>query len=366
MNRFARLGLALLGCVAASQGQEQAYRVRPGESIQAALDLAARDPVIKRVIVQAGVYRPETNRLALLWLNARHDGIHLEADGDVTLSAANPAISDPKRKGHPAVVNHVIYIGDGISTNTVVKGFKITGANNFVLLDHARQIEPNNQLPVGLYFFTDGGGVKIFGRSYPTLENLEIFDSFSSPCAGGISIEHCGEKSGPAGAVEIRNCIFRGARARETGSALDLLWGSSARVRNCLFVGNISNTEAGQRGQFTNNGALTVFPDSHIVVENCTFTGNRNGVDDMSSGNRYVNSIFWENTLDAGLPGARYELALADGSGVVGCVIHGPVPDLNKTLPAGKNRSPAGPPDFSTDFTPRSPGYEEIGYRPGR
>ena len=30
------------------------------------------------------------------------------------------------------MVNHVIYFGDGISRKTVLRGFEITGANNFV------------------------------------------------------------------------------------------------------------------------------------------------------------------------------------------------------------------------------------------
>src|SRR6516164_9774213 len=109
----------------------RAYRVRPGGSIQAALEAAAKDPVDKIVYVHAGTYRPSAKGQALIWFNARHDGITLEAVGDVILTAANPEIADARGPGYPAVVNHVVYFGDGVSRKTILRGFKITGANNF-------------------------------------------------------------------------------------------------------------------------------------------------------------------------------------------------------------------------------------------
>src|SRR2546421_1501080 len=69
----------------------RAYRVQPGGSIQAALEAAAKDPVHKIVYVHAGTYRPPAHGQALIWFNERHDGITLEAVGEVVLTAANPA-----------------------------------------------------------------------------------------------------------------------------------------------------------------------------------------------------------------------------------------------------------------------------------
>src|SRR3954464_6408961 len=60
-----------------------AYRVRPGGSIQAALEAAAKDSSNKIVYVHAGTYRPTEHGQALIWFNARHDGIRLEAVGEV-------------------------------------------------------------------------------------------------------------------------------------------------------------------------------------------------------------------------------------------------------------------------------------------
>src|SRR4026207_346812 len=59
------------------------YHVYPKGQIQDALEAAARDPVNKSVYVHAGTYRPRAKGQALIWLNARHDGITLEAIGDV-------------------------------------------------------------------------------------------------------------------------------------------------------------------------------------------------------------------------------------------------------------------------------------------
>src|SRR5262252_2085885 len=99
----------------------RAYRVRPGGSIQAALEAAAKDPVNKIVYVHAGTYRPAAHGQALIWFNERHDGITLEAVGEVVLTAANPAIADHRAASFPAAVNHVVYFGDGISTKTVLR-----------------------------------------------------------------------------------------------------------------------------------------------------------------------------------------------------------------------------------------------------
>ena len=107
------------------------YHVFPKGRIQDALEAAARDPVNKTVLVHAGTYRPPARGQALIWFNARHDGITLEAVGDVTLTAANPEVADSELPSYPAVVNHVVYFGDGVSRKTVLRGFKITGARAF-------------------------------------------------------------------------------------------------------------------------------------------------------------------------------------------------------------------------------------------
>ena len=371
--------------------KDGAYHVHPGEEIQPALEAAAKDPENKLVKVHAGTYRPARPAFALVWFSHYHDGVKLEAVGEVLLTAGNPEIADPEAASFPAVVNHVVYFGDGISRDTVLKGFRITGANNFLFpnpdpaalesrLNQLRQTEPYYG---NLFFFTDGGAIKIFGRSYPTLDRLEIFNNYSSPCAGGISVEHRGFARN---SVLITNCIFRNNRADVTGSALDLLRGSAAEVRNCLFIGNISNASEGYSPVKGNmewpnlkevmaqtfgylpehgSGALTVFPLSHAIVDRATFTGNWNGVDDRSLKSQYKNSIFWMNKASGGhRPGKRYEFDISRRFGVTNCFISGEINDLNSRIDPEQNRIPCPDPQFNEHFVPRNPEFAEVGYRP--
>src|SRR6266542_5363229 len=209
-----RLFLQLLaaGCVLPARALAQQEKPRdslhvyPTDSIQDALDAAAKDPLKKTVYVHACTYRPARKGQALIWFNARHDGITLQAAGDVVLTAANPAIADADVPSHPAVVNHVIYFGDGITPKTVLRGFKITGAKNFTMGSGEKSPIEADEIRKTLFFYTDGGGIKIYARSYPTIENVEVYGNYSSPCGGGVSVEHLGQ---PTDAGLFRNCIVR-------------------------------------------------------------------------------------------------------------------------------------------------------------
>jgi hypothetical protein len=374
MNRLsARIllwfGLSTLRLGAAVTLSNGVYHVFPGDPIQDALDQAAQSKTNKVVKVHAGQYRPESQRQALIWFNQKHDGIRLEAEGPVTLTAANSELALPSEPGFPAVVNHVVYFGDGVSSNTVLKGFRITGANSFVTRAQTKQMEPNSAIPRNFFFYADGGGIKVFGRSYPTIQEVEVSDNFTSPCGAGISVQQQGFNQQP---VTIENCVFRSNRTQVTGAAIDLLAGSSARIVNCLFVGNVSNTgedvvarQSGER-PFVNSGVLTIFQQSRALVRNCTFTGNRNGVDDMGGQSSYTDCIFVDNRLDAGLKGpARYELAVNAGAKVSGCFINGTVHDVTHAVSAQENVLNAPPPRFNKEFVPEAPEYKGAGYRPG-
>ena len=360
--------LSVLQLGAAIILSDDGYHVYPGDNIQDALQQAATNKTTKIVKVHAGEYRPTSKRQALIWFNKMHNGIRLEADGPVTLTAANSQLALPSDPGFPAVVNHVVYFGDGISSNTVLKGFRITGANSFVTKEGTREMEPNRAIPKNHFFYSDGGAIKVFGRSYPRIQNIEIVDNFTSPCGAGISVQHQGLKQS---SVLIENCVFLRNRAQGTGSAIDLLAGSSAHIINCLFVGNVSNTgedpvakTSGER-PFVNNGVLTIFWKSGAVVQNCTFTGNRNGVDDMGGESSYANCIFVDNKLDAGLKGfARYELAVNAGAKASGCIINGTIHDAQKVVSDRNNILNAPPPQFDKDWVPHALEYKKAGYRP--
>ena len=109
--------------------RELAIHVYPDDDLQAALDRAAQEG-IRSVVVHAGTYRPPEPRQALIWFNKRHNGLVVRAEGDVTLTAANEALADRQAASFPAVVNHVVYFGDGVGPTTTLSGFKITGAHH--------------------------------------------------------------------------------------------------------------------------------------------------------------------------------------------------------------------------------------------
>src|SRR5436309_2231658 len=64
--------------------------VFPGGDIQAALEAVARRPGKGTIRVHPGTYRPAAPGQAFIVFNARHDGVTLEAVGDVILTARNP------------------------------------------------------------------------------------------------------------------------------------------------------------------------------------------------------------------------------------------------------------------------------------
>ena len=352
--------------------KDKAYHVYPGSRIQDALERAAKDPTHKTVLVHAGTYRPAARGQALIWFNARHDGITLEGVGDVTLTAANPSVADPRAPSHPAVVNHVVYFGDGISRKTTLRRFKITGAKNFTTGSGEQSPIESADVKKTAFFYTDGGGIKIFSRSYPTIDGVEIHDNYASPCAGGVSVEHLGRMQD---SVLFRNCVFRNNGTQTTGAALDLLHGSAATIENCLFVGNISNMGVDYVGLLAGaeylpengSGALTVFERSKATVTRCTFVNNWNGVDDNGNGSTYVDSIFWNNTAKGGISkGPRYELDVTEGSGVRGSFIHGEVNDLRGTIDPAANKFDPPDPRFDAEFVPFAPQYAKVGYRPAK
>ncbi len=358
--------------------------VFPGGSIQRALEAAVGQPGKRIIRVHAGTYRPSTAGQALIYLNARHEGIALEAVGDVVLTAANLDIADPRTPGYPAIVNHVVYFGDGLSPATSFRGFKITGANGFVsgppdlltirTTDDLMKsityrtlapspIESNNSLIKTQYFYTDGGGILVHGRSYPSIESVEVYDNAVSVCGGGVSVQHV--PGAPSGAVLFKNCVFRDNRASFSGSAVDILTpGSWAILENCLFTGNLSN-DGNEAIAWPGHGALTVFPGGRATVTRCTFTGNRNAVDDWGSGSSYRNTIFWQNDRPRSSgSNVRFELFVRSKEEVTDCIISDIVGDVLGTISRATNKFSVLKPSFDAEYRPLDRAYDGVGYRP--
>lgn len=346
----------------------------PDDSIQQALDLVAGDSALTTVRLTAGTYRPSRPGQAFVRFLAKHDGVTLEGVGDVTLTAAAPELSGESNPAHPAVVNHVVYFGDGVTPRTKLRAVKITGANGFEDDPANEVLEPasvlRRELQPGMFFYRDGGAIKIFGRSSPTIENVTCHDNHTRLCGAGISVEQRGLTTEP---VRITDCIFRENHCPATGVAIDLLQGSHAVIENCLFVGNVGNSGMDEIAQATGlrykpehgTGALTVFPGSAARVLRSTFTGNSNGVDDAGIGSEYRDCIFWMNVAgDGSRPGGPFELDVASTSLVAGCFIHGETNDLPGTVNPDVNMLDAPDPEFDGEYRPLAAGYEDVGYRP--
>jgi hypothetical protein len=384
---LAALGIAIASALWAKRFFEPRHviDVYPGQNIQTALEAAARQTGRRSVRVHAGTYRPQSPGQALIYFNARHEGISLEAVGEVVLTAANPDIASAGSPGYPAVVNHVVYFGDGISRATKLRGFKITGANGFVSgppdlrtvstredLEKSTAyrsivpspIESNNRLRKTHYFYSDGGGILVYGQSYPTIEAVEVYENYASVCAGGVSVQN--SPGNFRESVLFKDCVFRDNRAAVSGSGVDLLTrNSSAVFENCLFVGNLSNTSIDPSGG-PGFGALTVLPGCRSTVKNCTFTGNRNGVDDRGIESSYADSIFWRNTREGGAsPAGRYELVVAGSEGVTGCFIGGnEMGDPLARISRAANTIECPDPGFDANFVPHNAAFKGVGYRP--
>ena len=352
--------------------EDGAYHVREGEDIQAAIEAAAKDERHKVVKVHEGTYFPRQAGQAFLWLNRKHDGIRLEAVGKVTLTAANPKVAIVTGRSFPAIVNHVVYFGHGISDSTVLDGFEITGANGHMIQEGVETIDPGlpESLKPTLFFYSDGGAVKVYGDSCPQLLNLKVHKNEVRVCGGGISVDQHGLCQTP---VLIRNCTFLDNRCPATGSAVDVLQDSKANIENCLFVGNIGNygmDEIGKTFGLSYNakhgcGALSVFPKSTAQVSRCTFTSNWSGVDDKGIASRYENCIFWKNDRsDGSRTGQPYELDVNKSAHVEGCFIFGTISDLQKSIAPDLNQFSELDPEFDSSYVPQSPHHQEVGYRP--
>src|SRR6185503_15900467 len=116
---------------------------------------------------------------------------------------------------------------------------------------------------------------------------------------------------------------------------------------------------------FTNSGVLTIFQNSRAEVRDCTFTGNRNAVDDLGGKSVYANCIFFGNDLSGDLKSEeRYELDLPAGARVAGCFTTGTIRDPHHSVFSNQNTLNAPPPKFNADFVPEAPEFEGAGYRP--
>src|SRR3569832_608341 len=98
---------AVLPCIrltcSSAEKNADGWHVWPGDDIQEAIKQATTT-TNKQERVHAGEYRPRTNGIAMVWLNAKHDGLHLVAEGEVILTAENPTLLEKDSEGYPSAV----------------------------------------------------------------------------------------------------------------------------------------------------------------------------------------------------------------------------------------------------------------------
>lgn len=340
--------------------------VEPGQNLQSAIDSAAAATEDRRLVLRPGVYQTEVKQFCLLALTSQHEGVIVDGMAGAELSARSAQHPDQ------ATVAHVIYCGHGLTSRTIVRNLKVTGAlglatNSRVPREDFGQFA--GRLKQGLFFYMDGGAVKVFGQSSPVFENIEFADNETRLCGGAVSVEQQGLRDEP---VIFRSCRFLRNRCPATGSAVDILEGSSARLENCLFADNVGNygmdsvlAEFGlSYNEKHGSGALTVFPNSTAIVDRCTFTGNWNAIDDHGYGSRYTNSIFVSNSVsDGSRPGHPYEVDIVQKDVVHQCIFQSEHVDLQNTVNVEQNTFTNERPEFDEDFVPANPQYRAFGFR---
>ncbi len=353
-----------------SQSVPLIHHVHPGEDLAAALAALEHHNGERELIVHAGTYAPRRPGFAFLVMTAAHDGVRLRAEGDVTLTAGKMTVAGSEKPD--ALVSHVLYCGDGVGPDTLIEGFRITGARGRVETNDFPtewRAAPAGPLQRGLFYTRDGGGMKIFGDSAPTIRRCLFIDNETTLCGGAVSVEQQGfRERGP----RFEDCRFENNRCPGTGSAVDILSGSTAEIVNCLFLNNVANygmQEIERRFGLSYNpehgcGALTVFPGSSAVVRRCTFTGNWNGVDDHGKGSIYEECLFWMNDRsDGSRPGRPYDIDVIDAAGVQQCRIPGMDGDLRGTINRSQNEWSTADPDFDADYQPQNALDADRGYR---
>lgn len=134
---------------------------------------------------------------------------------------------------------------------------------------HFRNGEDANSVLAGLtitngrYCF-DGGAIRCFNTSSPTIRNCIITQNFSQGRAGGI---YC-DTSSPT----IRNCIItNNVATRGYGGAIACFYDSSPTIANCVIANNIA------QGDGHHGGGVCCHDHSDALVANCIVTGNSAG-----------------------------------------------------------------------------------------
>ena len=209
--------LALIFLYCAYPALADTHYVSPGQSIQAAIDVAVTGDQIE---VAPGTYSEAIN------FNGR--AVRLYSSGGASVTEINGT-------GY----YHVVQCVSGEDANTILEGFTITGGN---------ANGPPGEDSVGGGMFND--------QSSPTVTNCFFTGNAAFEGAGMYNYYY----SSPA----VTGCTFSGNSGTSGGGMYNYLY-SSPTVTGCLFSANTATV---------NGGGIYNRDHSHTTVNNCTFRSN--------------------------------------------------------------------------------------------
>ena len=135
---------------------------------------------------------------------------------------------------------------------------------------HFRNQEGPNSVLAGLTMTNgggryDGGAIRCWSNSSPTIKNCIITNNLSGGRAGGI---YCGNDSSPI----ISNCIITNNIAtRGYGGAIACFYYCSPTITNCIITNNLA------QGNGHHGGGIYCHEHSDAIVANCIVTANSAG-----------------------------------------------------------------------------------------
>jgi hypothetical protein len=204
------------------------HEVRPGQSIQSAIDGAKPGEEVR---IFPGTYSAAATAEAFLVLRAARNGIRIRGagatPGEVVLDGGGRVL-------------HVIFVDQGIDRSTLIENLTVKGG----LADPQKLFPGGNpsalrpELSKENDFHYDGAGLMLF-RAAPTLRRLQVSDNRAQRCGAGVSIFCPDGQDCPSVGPLIRDSeLLRNLVTEGTGGGIDTYFGSRVEVVNCLLVGN--------------------------------------------------------------------------------------------------------------------------------